>query len=87
MHDLFLISIPTVIYMAFMLWMHLENKKELQRVYKEWHEERQSLLDRIMANNIHEYKSVTGSPVKRSPSGNFLKDRMVETAKLYTDLE
>jgi hypothetical protein len=88
MHDLFLISIPSVIYLAFIFRMHFEHKREIAVLYKETHEERNALLDRIMANNIHEYKAASGqSNVKRSESGNFLKDRMERSVKQYIEID
>lgn len=44
--------------------------------------ERNSLLDRIMANNIHEFKaSQQEQNIKRSESGNYLLDSMKKTLK------
>lgn len=63
------------------------HRKELDRVHESYQEERKELLDRIMANNIHEFKSVNGSPVKRSETGNYLKDRMVKETMKQFDME
>ena len=64
------------------------HRKETDRIHESYKAERQELLDRIMANNIHEFKSVNGQPIKRSETGNFLKDRMTkEVMKQFTDLE
>ena len=51
--------------------------------------EREELLDRIMSNNVHEFKAATHqADVKKSTSGNFLVDRMKHSvAKQYTDIE
>lgn len=66
-----------------------KHKKDLQNVYREHAEEREALLDRIMSNNIHEFKATNGqSPVKRSPSGNYLMDRMkVAYTKDFDELD
>lgn len=58
------------------------HKENLADVHKAYQEERKELLDRIMANNIHEFKAVNGQiPVKKSESGNFLVDRMERSLK------
>lgn len=58
------------------------HKRDLSKIYKEAQEERQVLLDRIMSNNIHEYKGAAGEkPVIRSESGNFYRDKMLQVAK------
>jgi competence protein ComGC len=57
-------------------------QKENERIHQSYQEERQELLDRIMSNNIHEFKGATGkASVKRSESGNFLMDRMTASIK------
>lgn len=54
-----------------------KNVKEIQRIHDEYRKERQELLDRIMSNNIAEFKSMSGAiPTKKSENGNFLVDRM-----------
>jgi hypothetical protein len=65
------------------------HRQEIEKIHETYQEERQELLDRIMANNIHEFKSVTGSSsIKRSETGNFLKDRMTqEVLKHFTELD
>lgn len=58
------------------------HKRDIARIHKETAEERQILLDRIMSNNIHEYKGAAGEkPVIRSESGNFYRDKMLQVAK------
>jgi thiosulfate reductase cytochrome b subunit len=63
------------------------HRKEIDRIHESYKEERQELLDRIMANNIHEFKSVNGAPTKRSETGNYLKDRMVKETMKQFDME
>jgi len=70
-------------------WQMLEYKKlerlhraENNRLHEIYSEERKALLDRIMANNIHEFKAATqAAPVKKSESGNFIVDRMTKSIK------
>lgn len=51
--------------------------EEIKLVREEARIEREELLDRIMSNNIQEYKVMTQQKEnKRSESGNFLVDRM-----------
>lgn len=66
-----------------------EHREEIERVHESYKIERQALLDRIMANNIHEFKGATGQlEVKKSSSGNFLVDRMEKTLKnQYPDIQ
>lgn len=55
-------------------------REEINEVLESARAEREELLDRIMANNIQEFKSASGQiPVKRSESGNYLVDRMQAT--------
>lgn len=71
------------------VWLLTEHKKlerlhraENDRLHEIYAEERKALLDRIMANNIHEYKAASGlANVKKSESGNFLVDRMAKSIK------
>jgi hypothetical protein len=64
------------------IWNHEQHKKEVKEIYQKAHDERKELLDRIMANNIHEYKAASGiAQVKKSESGNFLVDRMTKGIK------
>lgn len=71
------------------LWSERLHKKEIDEVHRSYKEERAALLDRIMANNIHEYKSLSEKiPAKKSETGNFLVDRMNKTIKnQFSDLE
>ena len=66
-----------------------QHLKEIERIHLSYKEERQELLDRIMANNIHEYKAHNGNlNVKKSETGNFLVDRMERSVKSrYPDME
>jgi hypothetical protein len=68
-------------------WIEKEHKKEIDRIHESYREEREELLDRIMSNNVHEFKAVTQqADVKRSSSGNYLIDRMKTTvANKYTE--
>lgn len=64
------------------------HKRDTAKIHKEASEERQALLDRIMSNNIHEFKAASGQTfTKRSESGNFLIDRMTAKPTHFTDLE
>lgn len=65
------------------------HRLEIDKIHETYQAERQELLDRIMANNIHEFKSATGAlTTKRSETGNFLKDRMTkEIAKQFSELD
>lgn len=65
------------------------HKQEIDRIHETYRAEREELLDRIMSNNVHEFKAVTQqTDVKKSSSGNFLVDRMKHTvANKYTDIE
>jgi hypothetical protein len=71
----------------FFTWAERLHKQEIERLHESYKEERQELLDRIMANNIHEFKSVNGSPGKRSETGNYLKDRMATQIMKQFDME
>lgn len=65
-----------------------KHKRDIEKVYQETHEERQKLLDRIMANNIQEYKAANGQlEVKRSATGNYLADRMLRKSSRFDDDE
>lgn len=66
-----------------------EHKKEIDRIHESYREEREELLDRIMSNNVHEFKTATQQAnIKKSPSGNYLVDQMKQTvAHKYTDIE
>lgn len=58
------------------------HRQHIDKIHEDIREERNALLDRIMANNIHEFKGATGQvEVKRSESGNFLVDRMERSIK------
>jgi len=58
------------------------HKKEIEHIHESYAEERKELLDRIMANNIHEYQAARGEyTVKKSETGNFLRDRFEKTAQ------
>jgi hypothetical protein len=80
------IAMATIVFL-FCLGENL-HRDELENVHKMYKAEREDLLNRIMANNIHEYQSAAGKlEVKRSETGNYLKDRMAQAAKQYKDLE
>lgn len=70
---------------------HLKEKrhrKEIDSIHESYKKEREELLDRIMANNIHEFKGATNkTPIKRSETGNFLKDRMEKTMKDFYEID
>lgn len=64
------------------------HKRELTSIIEESREEREKLLDRIMANNITEYKTARNEAnVNRSPNSNFLKDQMTKAAQNYVDFD
>lgn len=65
------------------------HRQNVDKIHEDFRDERRELLDRIMANNIHEFKSMTGQvEVKKSQSGNFLVDRMEKSIRnQYQDIE
>ena len=68
------INAAAILYMGRIVRDHQDEIFEIHESYKE---ERKELLDRIMANNIHEFKTARQeTEIKRSASGNFLLDRM-----------
>lgn len=69
--------------------LYERQRRQIREIYKDIAEEREELLDRIMANNIHEYKSASGqSPTIRSENNNYLVDRMKKTIKnQFSDLD
>lgn len=70
------------------VWEERKHKQEIERIHESYAEERKELLDRIMANNMAEFKTMTGSiPTKRSETGNFLKDRMTKEIMKQFDME
>ena len=72
-----------VIYYLFLL-TEKRHRREVEGLHEAYKDERQQLLDRIMANNIQEFKTANGlANVKKSESGNFLLDRMNATAKKH----
>lgn len=74
--------IINLILFVFIIMMNQKHNDDIREIHKEQAEERAKLLDRIMSNNIQEYKAATGQKdVKRSKSGNFLVDRMEKTLK------
>jgi hypothetical protein len=86
--------ISILVTIAFVLNSYLYNlqekrhKDEIERIHDSYKEERQELLDRIMANNITEYKTARSEAnVTRSPNSNFLKDRMTKAAQDYVDFD
>lgn len=79
--DYLLLSVVILLIAALMM-EHRQHKQDMDELNAMFHEEREKLLDRIMANNIHEYKAASGvQNVQRSDTGNFLKDRMTETIR------
>lgn len=78
-----------IVLIAYCMLLHQRHEKEIHELYEKAAEERKELLDRIMANNIHEFKAATqAAQVKKSSSGNFLVDRMEKTLKKqYQDIE
>lgn len=62
------------------------HKKEIEQIHLSYKEERAALLDRIMANNITEFKTARqDAQIIRSESGNFLKDRMTAAMKHHIE--
>lgn len=90
MHDL-MVYITIACCVTFYLianGMEKKHRKEIERIHESYASERKELLDRIMANNIQEFKSARAeTEIKRSETGNFLKDRMEQQARAYVDLE
>lgn len=85
----FLIIILSYTILGFLFtWLERIHKSEIEGLHESYKEERQALLDRIMANNLHEFKSASGQyPAKRSETGNFLKDRMAKEIMKEFDME
>lgn len=85
------LSFIGIVLTMYILLYRLEKgyRKEIQEIREAYYEREKELLDRIMANNIHEFKSLTGQiPTKKSENGNFLVDRMERTIKKqYSDFE
>jgi hypothetical protein len=88
MMDVLLIAL-NILLIGTIVFIGERHKEDMYDIYMEHQSEREKLLDRIMSNNIHEYKAADGlKDVKRSESGNFLVDRMEKTIKnKYSDLD
>jgi hypothetical protein len=72
------INVAAILYLNRMV---SEYREEITEIHEAYREERKELLDRIMANNITEFKTARQeTDVKRSGSGNFLLDRMTKHA-------
>jgi hypothetical protein len=70
------------------VWEERKHKQEIERIHESYAEERKELLDRIMANNMQEFKTLTNAaPTKKSETGNFLKDRMTKEIMKQFDME
>jgi hypothetical protein len=101
MSDLY-IGIYTFLYLclfALMRWQDRIHRKEIEEIHENYDEKRQKLLDyfaeerrelldRIMANNITEFKTARNEAnVKRSENGNFIKDQMDRAVQKYVDMD
>lgn len=66
-----------------------KHNRDLKKAYEKAQEERKELLDRIMSNNIQEFKAVNGNAdIKRSENGNYIVDRMQQSIRSkFTDLD
>jgi uncharacterized hydantoinase/oxoprolinase family protein len=86
--DIILISV-NILLIGTIVFMGERHSDDLADLYEVHQEEREKLLDRIMANNIQEYKTANGlNDIKRSNSGNYLVDRMEKTIKnKFQDME
>lgn len=83
-----LIVLSYVFSMGAFMFQDKLHKKEVNHIHETYAVERQELLDRIMANNITEFKtSRQESDVRRSQTGNYLRDRMEKSALRYIDGE
>lgn len=80
--DGIVLSVTIVVCLIYIYLVDREHRKTIQKIHEDYKEERTALLDRIMANNITEFKTARqDAQVKRSGSGNFLKDRMQAAVK------